>query len=253
MLFTDSVFAGISPSVHQKSFTFAALDKGLNLLALAEGGVDEVVAFLAGQQSAIVAINAPSGLNRGLTGETKKELFKSRKQRGTGGYRLGEAELRARGIAVHGTPSNLSACPEWVRTAFTLYRKLEKAGFEKYPADAGAYQVFETNSQACFCVLAGEAPHSKTSLEGKIQRQLLLYENGLGIKDPMDFFEEITRHKMLKGKWPVELLYQPGQLDAMAAAFTAWTTVHKPDVVLSLGDPREGSIILPVRDLKERY
>lgn len=253
MLFTDSVFAGISPSVHQKSFTYAALDKGLNLLALAEGGLDEVVAFLAGQQSAVAAVNAPSGLNRGLAGGEKKEMFKPKKEQETGGYRLGEVELRARGIAVRGTPAALSACPEWMKAGISLHRKLEKAGFAKYPAEAEDFQVFETNSHACYCVLAGEAPLSKTSLEGKIQRQLLLYENGLGIKDPMDFFEEITRHKMLKGNWPVELLYQPNQLDALVAAFTAWTVIQKPGLALSLGDPKEGMIFLPVKDLKEKY
>lgn len=253
MLFTDLVFAGVSPASHQKTFVYAVLDKGLNLLKLSDGTVDEVTALLAGQSSARIAINAPSGLSRGLSVEKKQDMFKTKKERVLGSYRLGEAELRVRGIAVRGTPSKLEDCPEWMKAGFALYRKLEKSGFAKYPAENELFQVLDTNSQACFCVMNGEMPQPKTSMEGKIQRQLLLYENGLKIKDPMDFFEEITRHKMLKGNWPMELLYSSDQLDAMVAAFTAWMTIHRPESVLSIGDPKEGRITLPVKDLKEKY
>jgi len=93
----------------------------------------------------------------------------------------------------------------------------------------------------------------KPSLEGKIQRQLLLYEKGVRLKDPMDFFEEITRHKMLKGVWPLELLYQPEQLDALVAAYIAWLAIHKPETITTVGNPKEGVIVLPVEHLKEKY
>jgi predicted RNase H-like nuclease len=69
----------------------------------------------------------------------------------------------------------------------------------------------------------------------------------------MDFFEEITRHKMLKGTWPIDLLYQPEQLDALVAAYTAWLTIHKPDGISAVGDPKEGMIVLPEKNLKEKY
>ena len=45
MLFTDSVFAGIDPTSGNKSFTYAALDKDLNILALADGEMEDVTAF----------------------------------------------------------------------------------------------------------------------------------------------------------------------------------------------------------------
>jgi len=252
MLFTDSVFVGIDPTSSHKSFTYAALDKSLNLVALADGELDEVTAFLAGQSSAIAAVNAPSGLNRGLVRDKKKEMFKSLKTRASG-FRVAELELRERGIAVSGTPSTLVASPAWVQAGLTLYRKLEKMGFKKYPAEHESYQLMETHPYAGFCVMSGAVPHPKPSLEGKIQRQLLLYEAGVRIKDPMDFFEEITRHKMLKGIWPLELLYLPEQLDAIVAAYTAWLAIHKPENISILGDPKESLIVLPEKNLKEKY
>lgn len=252
MLFTDTVFVGVDATSSHKSYTYAALDKGMNLVALADGELEDVTTFLGGQSSAIVAINAPAGVNRGLVREKKKEMFKSAKTRAVG-FRVAELELRERGITVSGTPATVSACPAWIQTGFALYRKLEKMGFKPQPTEDAPHQVFETQPHAAFCVIAGAVPQPKPSLEGKIQRQLLLYEAGVRIKDPMDFFEEITRHKMIKGIWPLDLLYQPEQLDAIVAAYTAWLSIHKPEKISFIGDPIEGLIALPEKNLKEKY
>jgi predicted RNase H-like nuclease len=66
----------------------------------------------------------------------------------------------------------------------------------------------------------------------------------------MDFFEEITRYKIFKGILTMELLYQPDQLDALAAAFIAWLAVHKKESVFMVGDAKEGVVVLPENELK---
>lgn len=248
MLFSDSLFIGIDPTSSNKSFTYAALDKHLNLIALSDGELDDVTAFVAGQQSAMVAINAPANVNRGLVREKiKKEMLTPHKIRAAE-YRLAEYQLRERGIAVTGTPASVGVCPAWMQVGFSLYRKLEKIGFKKYSSGENqTHQIIETHPHACFCVLAGDTPLPKPTLEGKLQRQLSLYERGVKIKDPMDFFEEITRHKMIKGIWPLELLYLPEQLDALVAAYTAWLVINKPEQAISIGDEKEGKIFLPVK------
>ena len=38
---------------------------------------------------------------------------------------------------------------------------------------------------------------SRRTLEGRIQRALVLYDQGLQINDPMEFFEEITRYRLI--------------------------------------------------------
>jgi hypothetical protein len=253
MLFTDSAFIGISPTSGHRSFTYAALDRDLNLVALADGEVDDVTAFIAGQNSATVAVNSPAGVNRGLVREvTKRKMLTPNQIRRTE-LRLVEYELRERGIAVTKTPASVDLCPAGIQAGFELYRKLEKMGFLKYPEKDSEYQILETNSHACYCVMAGLVPLSKLSLEGRVQRQIILYERGLRIKDPMDFFEEITRYKLTRGIWPMELLYLPDQLDALAAAYTAWLTVHKKEGFSVIGDPKEGTVVLPEKELKEKY
>lgn len=254
MLFTDSAFIGIDPTSGRKSFTYAALDRDLNLLALADGEMEDVTAFLAGQQSATVAVNAPSGVNRGLVRtKVKKEMLTPHQVVRGAELRMAEYELRVHGIAVSGTPASAALCPAWMQVGFELYRKLEKMGFEKISEKGSDYQLLETHSYACYCVLAGSAPLSKPSLEGRLQRQLILYERGVRIKDPMDFFEEITRYKLSKGIWPTELLYSPEQLDALVAAYTAWLAVNKAENIIMIGDVKEGKIVLPEKELKEKY
>lgn len=253
MSLIEPVFIGIDPTSGRSSFTYAVLDRDLHLVTLADGDIDDVIAVLDGRSAAVVAINAPAAVNRGLVGrKMKKEMEAPHQVRGAQ-MRLAEYELREHGITVSGTPSNAASSPAWMQMGFDLYRRLEKLGFVKYPGNDSPKQVLETHPHACFCVLTETIPQPKPSLEGRLQRQLVLYEQGLRIQDPMDFFEEITRHKMIKGLWPLDLLYLPEQLDALAAAYTAWLVVNKPAQTCAVGDPKEGRIFLPKDQLKDKY
>lgn len=253
MLITYSVFVGVDPTSSRKAFTYAALDRDLNLIALADGEIQDVTAFLAGHSSATVAVNAPSRVNRGLVLEKmKRDMLAPHQIRGAE-MRLAEYQLREHGITVAGTPASVGACPAWMQVGFGLYRKLEKMGFNKYPEGDSAYQLLETHPHACYSMLAGCIPQPKPSLEGRLQRQVLLYESGVRIKDPMDFFEEITRFKISQGIWPVDMLYLPEHLDALVAAYTAWLAVNRSNHILMIGDAKEGRIALPGRELKEKY
>ncbi|MDI6769852.1 MAG: DUF429 domain-containing protein [Anaerolineales bacterium] len=259
MLFSHTSFIGIDPTAGREPFTFAALDPDCRLLALDTGELDDVLAFVGGQEAATVAVNAPCAPNIGLV---KKEL---EAQSLTPGYRRGaemrmaEYELRQRGILVSPTPGRAESCPEWMQLGFMLYRKLAGMGFQPYPADRvgaaqnASHQWLETHPHAAFCALLGQLPLSKPTLEGRLQRQLFLYERGVGIQDPMDFFEEITRHRLVKGILPLELIYTPEQLDALIAAYSAYVAANKPGEILFIGAKEEGRIALPVGELKERY
>jgi len=253
MLFHDLVFVGVDPTSARKSFTYAALDRGMNLVALADGELEEALGFLAGQKSAFVAVNSPSGVNRGVVREKmKQEMLEPHQIRGAE-LRVAEFELRRRGIVVSGTPARRESCPAWMQSGFELYRRLEKMGFKWYLEDQFPYQMLETHPHACFCALAGQLPLPKPTLEGRLQRQLLLYERGVGIRDPMDFFEEITRHKLLQGNFPMQLVYPSEYLDALAAAYMAHAAHENPQGIMYVGDEREGRIFLPVAALKEKY
>lgn len=167
--------------------------------------------------------------------------------------RMAEYVLRERGISVPPTASRREACAAWMQMGFELHRRLDGIGFHLYPGSDAPRQRLETNPHAVFCTLLGQVPLPKPTLEGRLQRQLALHGQGAGIADPMDFFEEITRHKLLRGILPLEFVHAPEELDALAAAFTAWCALNRPEELTMVGDKEEGQITLPIKVLNERY
>lgn len=252
MLPTGSVFVGVDPTAAHKAFTFAALDRDLNVVTLTEGELEEVVDFLAAQKAALVAINSPSHLNTGVLRRSLEVAGAPRHLRGAD-VRVAEHQLRERGIPVSGTCSREALCPGWVRAGFRLYSSLAAQGFEPWPDEDCPYQWLETHPHAAYCALLGRSPLSKAAVEGRLQRQLILHERGLRIPDPMTYFEEITRHRMLNGILPSEIVYSAEKLDALVAAFTAWVALERKSELSRLGNDEEGYISLPVASLSEKY
>jgi len=130
---------------------------------------------------------------------------------------------------------------------------LERLGYEEYPLGDNDLLSLEVYPYGCFAALLEVLPFPKYTLEGRLQRQMILYERKVKIPDPMLFFEEITRYKILKGILPVDQLYQAGELDALVAAYTAWLCANHADQVITLGDPLEGQVVLPVAALRAHY
>lgn len=254
MLFNHITFIGIDPTAGQRPFTYTALDSDLRLLALGQGNMEDVLAFVGGQRQACVGVCAPSGPAQGLLErpEVRQTLTPPPKAGRWAGYRLAEYQLRHHNIHCTPTGSDESSSPGWMRSGFTLHRRIAALGYRAFP-EPGELRWLETYPHAVFCALLGMIPFQKDSFEGRIQRQLILYEKKLRLPDPMDVFEEVTRHRLLQGIWPLKNLHTPSELDALAAAYTAWfATVHADEITL-LGHAEEGQIVLPVANLKTRY
>lgn len=249
MLFERSTFIGIDPSAGEKPFVYAALDGDRRLLALGQGTMEDILAFAAGQQQAFVAVCAPRQPNTGVMArpEVRKNLNPPPKPGRWRDFRLADFLLRQRGISIPQTPADAAACSNWMRNGFELHRRLEALDYQRYPAGEAICQVLEVYPYACYVtLLGGVLPFSKGTLEGRVQRQLVLYEARLDVPDPMEFFEEITRHRLLKSQLPTQSLYSAGELDALVAAYTAWLAAFHPEQVEILGDRDEGEVVIPV-------
>lgn len=261
MLFTHTAFIGIDPTAGRSPFTYAALDEERNLLALSDGELEDVLTFVGNFPAATVAVNAPSKVNAGLVRKRlEKQTLTPHSLRGAD-LRVAEADLRGRGISVSATPSREETCAGWVQLGFALYKRLAKMEFKQFPSTGSGQRPqenaehlwLETHPHACYTVLLGQVPLPKPTLEGRLQRQIVLHDAGLRIKDPMGFFEEITRHRLRLGVMPLELIHHPEQLDALMAAYTAWVSAKRPHEITQLGAKEEGFIVLPVGELKEKY
>lgn len=255
MLFNPTTFIGVDPTAGHRPFAYAALDNDLRPLALGEGHLEDILAFAAGQRQAWVAVCSPRRPNQGVM--TRQEVRRSLSPMPATGrwvdFRLADYLLRQHGILIPQTSARAEACSNWMQMGFSLFRGLERLGYHTHPASDADLQSLEVYPYACFTVLLETLPFQKYSLEGRLQRQLALYERKVKLPDPMLVFEEITRFKLLRGILPLDQLYQAGELDALVAAYTAWLAANHPEQTLVIGDPQEGQIVLPAAELKTRY
>ena len=122
-------------------------------------------------------------------------------------------------------------------------QEISHINFSPLSEESDLRQFMETKAPDSFRTLAGAKLLSGRTFEGRIQRSLILYEEGFQIPDPMDFFEEITRHKLMQGILPFENLNSARELDAIVAAYIGWMTHNRPKQVSLRGD-----FILPVQE-----
>ncbi|MDK2982054.1 MAG: hypothetical protein PWQ55_2401 [Chloroflexota bacterium] len=219
-------------------FTFVVIDTERVIRSLGSGELTDAFAFLAGQENALVAINAPLPFRK--SSEVEQESPRRRK-------RGAEEELARRGVNFEHTPTSMKRCPRWMRLGFRLYDELEKLGYARFPQPDAARQLFQCQGEACFWSLLGHEPLKKDSLEGRLQRQLVLGECGLPVPDGMRFFEGITRHRILHNRLPLEEIYSSAELNALAAAYCAWLGGTRPQRLEHVGGEDEYPFYLPAQ------
>ncbi len=257
MLFDQVVYVGIDPTAGERPMHFAVLDRDLRLVALSQGDLETVLAFVGGLEQAVVAIDAPQSPNQGLMlrPEIRRRFDLPPGGRSWGQWKMCEYEMRRRNIRLYNTPHKEEDASTWMRVGFTLYRRMAGMGFHFFVdgRTPGDRMVLEVHPHACFAALLGRRPFLKRTLEGRLQRQLVLYLEGLDIGDPFTVLEEITRHHLLTGSLPLGGLLDHDELDAIVSAFTAYLVGVKPERVSQVGDLDEGLITVPVPQLLEFY
>jgi predicted nuclease with RNAse H fold len=245
----DTVYIGIDPTAGRRPMNYAILDGDLRLVARGLGKLEKVLDRVREYPAAVVAVDAPQSLNTGLMASAARRQNYGLPLDNTtwADYKVCEYELRQRGIRLYNTPGEIEAAPKWMQIGFELYGALRAEGFQIYPPGADApRQMLEVHPHASYTVLLGHIPLRKDSLEGRMQRQLLLFQEGVEVPDPMDAFEEITRHHLLEGALTLPGLFTHDELDALVSAYTAYLAARHPERVTLVGDPEEGQIVVPV-------
>lgn len=254
MLTNPVSYIGVDPAGGHSPFVYAVVNDVGRLERLGDGDINDVIGIISRTNGLFVAVNAPPRPNVGLVKKRIQEYLREGQGHIRGSdVRVAEQELKKIGVVLPSTPGRKELCPAWMQGAFALYDQMNELGFEPYPASSQKRQWLETNPHATFSTLLGHLPLSKPTLEGRLQRQLVLYSAGLGIKDPMVFFEEITKHKLMGGNLPIELVYQADELDALSAALVAFRAGKQHEDITSIGDENEGVVYLPIRQLKLSY
>jgi hypothetical protein len=251
MTFLPLSFIGIDVSSGRRPYTLAALDNNLHLMALSRGEELEMLGYCAGQNSALVVISAPSYTNQGFMARTevRQRFNPPPAPNHWTNLRQAEYELFLKGIKIQRTPASNETIPGWMQRGFSLYQSLGSLDYQAFPNENAPRQWLESRAEAVFQTLIGVELFEAGTLEGRLQRQLILHEQDMPVSDPMNFFEEVTRHRLLHSILPIDKLYSGPELDALAVAYVGWLVVSDPEKVTHLGDPGEGQITLPVTSL----
>jgi predicted nuclease with RNAse H fold len=250
------VFIGIDATVGKRPATIAILNTALRILHCGDVSTTDLVDVIAEYPNAVCGVDAPIEHSRSLLADRsiRQRFGLDPKLKNYNTYRVCEYELRRRGIHSYKTPVERQKAPSWMQESWRLYDRLHEAGFVIYP-NIGSRVMFETYPHAAYTMLLKHRPFAKDTLEGRIQRQLILYKEGVEVSDPMLVFEEWTRHQFLTGQLRTDNLFDHDALDALAAAYTAFLVYREPQNVTAIGESLDGQIVVPVpsRDLLEVY
>ncbi len=251
MMVSDrTVFLGIDPGSGREGMTYVALDAEKRLLAIGGGKMPDILAYAAGQADVLAAVNhfykpsqdaSSTELQQRLFPEFGDDLF---------GRLRKEAVERLESSAGVGTVGMIEKDTRSAQQRSNLLvQQLEGLGYHPFPAEEEKRQWLRFSAQATFVSLCGGRLFDARSLEGRLQRQLILFEEKLPIKDPMDFFEEVTRRRLLLGRLPYEVIYAPGELNALAGAYTAWLAAFDHQRLVKEEDGSESGWYLPLPPL----
>ena len=242
---------GIDLANLRRSFTCAILDAAKHILFLGAVTPIEWQGLITAGKNILAAVTSPLTMNEGYMAdpEYRRHLNIIPAANRFTELRVCEYELVTRGLSPTRSPRDVGHFTIGLQKALKFSSELGMNGFQYWPSPASARQMFETQADACFWSMLGVTPFPSGSLEGRLQRQLALQSKGLPIPDAMEFFEEITRHRLLSGKLPEEKILSAAELNALVAAYTAWVAGNRPAEHSRVGEPDEGVIILPVPTL----
>lgn len=244
-----SLYIGIDTLANHRPFSYVVLADDCRPVAMGQGRQAEVMAYLAGQHAARVGLNGPLRPRAGVMQreEARQKLSPPPAPGEWIDARQCEYELFARGLRSPRAAANPADCPPWMRRGFGIVAFLERIGFEPFPHES-ALQYVEVQAEVGYASLMDRNPYDAGTLEGRMQRQMLLRQQGLPVPDPMDFLEEITPYKLMNGLLPMDQIYSAYALNAWMAAYAVWLAHHKPQRVACLGAPEEATLLLPLRE-----
>ncbi|MCH7588198.1 MAG: hypothetical protein IIC78_09230 [Chloroflexi bacterium] len=257
MFFRKAMFVGLTCSAGSRPMHYAILDKKLNIQALDAGDLENVLAVIGGLRAPVVAVGAPQRPSQGVMARPaiRRRYNLNPESTNWTQWRLGEYELRRRNIRIPRTPAEIDKAPRWMQNGFELYVRLKKIGLRPLVPDEHVEPLtfLEVQSHACYTVLLERRPYLKRTLEGRLQRQLVLNLEGLNLRNPMEILGGITRQHLLQSSLPMEDLYNVEELDCLINAYTAYLVSISPERIHHVGDAKEGLISVPTMQLKEFY
>lgn len=205
------LFIGIDPAVQRNEYSMAVLDEERKVLALSTEKPRSVYAYLAGVTQGTVGINA---LARYQHRERTARLDPSDKPHFQSG-----AERRKH-IPASNSPT---ASPSTLnRKVVMLQEGIQRLGYSPIAKKGSSRRFFLSQADEVFQDIASGKLLAPSGDASRWQRQLLLLEQEIPLPDVMQYFEEVTRFRILQGTLSEDLVYQHPELNAILLAWLGW-------------------------------
>ena len=223
----QDMYFGVDVAAGKRPYTLAEVNQAGELISLTQCTLDEVMTITS-RPSVWIAVNVLRTAEKVKSGE----------------MRVAGREVKSKQLTFQSSPVDLQKTSSCAKNIHLLYSQLVQIP----RTDDEKARVIKINAVACFKLLMGGQLLPGAGYEGRIQRQLALIYQGIRLKDPMAFYEEITRRRLLQGDLPDHMLYRPAQLNALVAACMARLARQDPQRVAYIGDEADGWIAIPRTD-----
>ncbi len=243
----ESVFMGMDMNLPRGKASYVILNKNQRILTHGVTALENLDTFIQSTAPEIIALTSPISLSNGCMADPEFRNSLSPAPAGSRYQvlRFAEYELITHGLPVTRTPSSYDDCSTGTHRSLKVVSTLGLLGYQPFGAESRGKTLVEIPPDAWFQQLLGCKPFSASSLEGRIQRQLALQTLNLNVPDAMEFFEEVTRHRLLRSQLPENILLSTSILNAAAAAYTASAVIHNPQRLCRFGSPDEGYLFVP--------
>ncbi len=212
------LFIGVDPDVQRNAYCMAVLDEERKILALSTEKLRSVYAYLAGVTQGIVGINALIRYQHSRRTARPDRIDKPHFQ---------SAAERKKPIP-DSDPS--TAAPSRLGgKVVTLQEGIESLGYNPIAKKGSPRRFFLSKAEEVFQDIVSGRLLPPGGDASRWQRQLLLLEQEIPLPDVMQYFEEVTRFRILQGTLSEELVYQHTELNAILLSWLGWLESFQPD------------------------
>ncbi len=241
MLFEEEVFIGVVINSNGRRFFWVALNKHKEILTFQKTSLEKLLVFIKSFPHVTIGLETPA-----IRSRHGKSVIS--------GLEFYSQPARSPLPAWQEIMENRNIHPPVISSR--VKPDFQAPGIAEFYRQAFMFEhvnIIHVNAYCSLCCLLGQNPLPRSSLEGKIQRQLVLAEQGINLPDPMIYFEELTRFKLLHGVLPQKIILPLQEMNGLLCALTVWNTINQSESTLQIGNPPDSSITLPVPELQEKY
>ena len=215
------LFIGIDPAGKRNKYCMAVLDGDKKIQVLSIEKLHSVYAYLAGVDHCIVGLGSIAKYQHTERHVCKNPLDKLH-------FPVKYAQKEDTRAGVRKTKNQRPLSDE----VLTIQKGIQKLEYAPVSDEKQPKRFFLSRTDEVFRQIASGSLLPLGTDASRWQRQLLLLDQEIPLPDVMQYFEEVTRFRILQGNLPEEMIYQHAELNAILLSWLGWLATFEPARVL---------------------